>query len=327
MSDTMQVSGTVQPRAPHQTQANRNQRTATGHHGDAGVPQEFVHRPFVDDILVTSWRRLDDSRFSLTARWPHDHGYFTPVHGHHHLILTGETIRQAGLLLCHTELGVPVGHHFILGDLVYTTHPEHLAVGSGPTRLTVDVTCSRMRLRAGTLVGGHFNMTIRKAGRIVATGYSDVTVTSPAVYRRIRGERLAARRTLGPLPSPVPHQLTGSAKDSDVLLSPTDRADRWQLRIAPGHAAMVNPANDHIPGMLLLDAAQQAARALTAPQAFVPYAFGTEFRRYAEHGVPCTIVAQHVPSALPSTTTVQVTGSQEGEPVFVSTLTALDARR
>ncbi|WP_336049686.1 ScbA/BarX family gamma-butyrolactone biosynthesis protein [Streptomyces sp. CA2R101] len=327
MSDTMHVSGTVQPRAPHQTHAKGNHRAAAGHRHDPCVPREFVHRPIVDDILVTSWRRLDDSHFALTARWPHDHGYFTPVHGRHHLILTGETIRQAGLLLCHTELGVPVGHHFILGNLVYTTHPEHLAVGGGPTPLTIDVTCSRMRLRGGTLSSGHFTMTIRKAGRIVATGYSDVAVASPAVYRRIRGERVAARRTLGPPPAPVPHQLTGSAMDSDVLLSPADRSSGWELRIAPGHGAMVNPANDHIPGMLLLDAAQQAARALTAPQVFVPYAFGTEFHRYAEHGIPCSIVARHVPSALPSTTTVQVTGSQEGKPVFVSTLTALDAQR
>ncbi|MEU9111532.1 ScbA/BarX family gamma-butyrolactone biosynthesis protein [Streptomyces sp. NPDC048483] len=322
----MHVSGTIQPRAPHQTRLNRNHHTTTGHRRGPYVPREFVHRPFIDDILVTSWRRHDDSRFSLTAQWPHDHGYFTPVHGRHHLILTGESIRQAGLLLCHTELGVPVGHHFILGDLVYTTHPEHLAVGRGPTQLTIDVNCSRLRFRAGALTSGYFAMAFRKEGRIVATGHSDVTVTSPAVYRRIRGDRLTARRTLGPLPTPVPHQLTGSAHDSDVLLSPTDRPDRWQLRIAPGHAAMVNPANDHIPGMLLLDAAQQAARALTAPQTFVPYAFGTEFRRYAEHGTPCVIEARRIPSALPTTTTVQVTGTQDGEPVFVSSLTALDAR-
>ncbi|MYX06122.1 ScbA protein [Streptomyces sp. SID8375] len=326
MSDTMHVSGAVQPRAPHQTQPKRNHHSTADYRRDPGVPREFVHRPFIDDILVTSWHRRDDSHFSLTAQWPHDHGYFTPVHGRHHLILTGETIRQAGLLLCHTELGVPVGHHFILGDLVYTTHPEHLVVGSGPTRLSIDVTCSRMRMRAGTLTSGHFDMTIRKAGRIVATGHSDVTVTSPAVYRRIRGDRLAARRPLGPPPTAVPHQLTGSAHDSDVLLSPTARPDRWQLRIVPGHAAMVNPANDHIPGMLLLDAAQQAARALTAPQAFVPYAFGTEFRRYAEHGIPCVIEAHRLPSALPCTTTVQVTGSQDGRPVFHSTLTALETR-
>ncbi|MFE1177094.1 ScbA/BarX family gamma-butyrolactone biosynthesis protein [Streptomyces sp. NPDC058773] len=326
MSDTMHVS-TVQPRSPHQPLHPGGGRAAAprSRHGDR-VTREFVHRPLADDILVTSWRRIDDTHFSLTAQWPHDHGYFTPNRGRHHLILTGETIRQAGLLLCHAELGVPLGHHFILGDLVYTTHPEHLAVGSGPTALTIDVVCSRTRMRAGTLASGRFDMTIRKAGRIVATGHSDVTVTSPAVYRRLRGSRLTARHAPGALPAPVPARLTGSAEDGDVLLSPTARPDRWLLRIPPGHPAVVNPANDHIPGMVLLDAAQQAARTLTSPDAFVPYAFGTVFRRYAEHGTSCVIEARRVPSALPCTTTVQVTGLQDGNPVFVSTLTALDPR-
>ncbi|BCK66394.1 adhesin [Streptomyces libani subsp. rufus] len=326
MSNTMQVS-TVQPRSPQPLPAPGGDRVAGPRSPDGvRVPREFVHRPLTDDMLITSWRRHDDTRFSLTAQWPHDHGYFTPNRGRHHLILTGETIRQAGLLLCHAELGVPLGHHFILGDLVYTTHPEHLAVGSGPTPLTIDVRCSRMRMRAGTLTSGRFDMTIRKAGRIVATGHSDVTVTSPAVYRRLRGDRLSARHTPGPLPAPVPPRLTGSAKDGDVLLSPTGRPHRWLLRVAPGHPAVVNPANDHVPGMVLLDAAQQAARTLTFPSTFVPYAFGTVFHRYAEHGTPCVIEAHGVPSALPCTTTVQVTGLQDGHPVFVSTLTALDPR-
>ncbi|MFI1434995.1 ScbA/BarX family gamma-butyrolactone biosynthesis protein [Streptomyces lydicus] len=320
MSETMHVSGTVQPKAPHRT------RLIEKPCGTPQVPREFVHRPIVDDILVTSWRRQDDSHFAVTAQWPEEHGYFASQDGRHHLILTGETIRQAGLLLSHTELGVPVGHHFILGDLDYTTYPEHLDAGSGPIGLSIDVSCSKMRMRAGTLAGARFDMTLRAADRIMATGHSHVTVASPAVYRRIRGEQLTARRTLGPLPTCVPPRLTGSTSEHDVLLSPTDRPDSWLLRIAPGHAAVVNPANDHVPGMVLLDAAQQAAHALTAPGTFVPYAFGTTFHRYAEHGTPCAIEARRVPSPLPRTTAVRVTGSQDGHPVFVSTLTARDSR-
>ena len=328
MSDTMHVESPVHPSTTRVVAPARNRAAAPRTRRDAAttVPREFVHRPTPEDILITSWRRLDETHFSLTAQWPHNHGYFTPSHGRHHLILTGETIRQAGLLISHTELGVPVGHHFVLGDLAYTTHPEHLAVGDGPTELTIDVTCSKMRMRAGAMAGGHFDMTIRKENGIVATGHSGVTVTSPAVYRRIRGAQLTARHVQGPLPEPVPHGLTGSTKSEDVLIAPTDRPGRWLLRVAPGHAAVVNPANDHVPGMVLLDAAQQAARALTSPATFVPYAFGTEFRRYAERDVPCVIEAHLVPSAMPSTTTVRVTGFQDGEPVFVSTLTALDER-
>lgn len=318
----MHVSGAVQPRSPHQLCLDENEPAAEAMRSDARVPGAFVHRPVLDDILVTSWHRVDDRHFSLTARWPHDHGYFAPDHSRHPLILTAETIRQAGLLLSHAELGVPVGHHFILGDLVFTTHPERLAGDGGPTSLTIDVACSDLRMRAGALTEGRFDMTVRSAGRTVATGYSHVTVTSPAVYRRIRGERLTARHSAAPVPPCVPPRLTGSATERDVLLSPTDRPDRWLLRIAPGHAAVVNPANDHVPGMALIDAAQQAAYALTAPDSFVPYALGTEFHRYAEHGTPCVIEARRVPSASPGTTTVEVTGLQDGEPVFVSTLTA-----
>ncbi|MFE6691324.1 ScbA/BarX family gamma-butyrolactone biosynthesis protein [Streptomyces sp. NPDC057743] len=320
MSDTLQVSSTVRPTTRRQAQPARNHPAA-----ETPVPGELVHRPHPEDVLITSRQRRDGSRFSLTGQWPHNHGYFTPSHGRHHPVLTGETIRQAGLLLSHSELGVPLGHHFILSDLVYTTAPGHLASRTAPTPLTIDVTCSGTRMRAGALASSRFDMTIRTSGQVVATGHSHVSVTSPGVYRRIRGERLLARPAPGPLAPPVPRELTGSASDRDVLLSPTGVPGRWLLRIAPGHATVVNPANDHVPGLSLLDAAQQAARALLAPARFVPYAFGTQFHRYAEHGAPCVIEARRIPPTLPGITTVEVVGEQHGEPVFVSTLTGLDA--
>ncbi|GAA2670239.1 ScbA/BarX family gamma-butyrolactone biosynthesis protein [Streptomyces lunalinharesii] len=329
MSDTLQVSATDRPTTRRHTQPawNRPAAVRLEHGGSLAVPGAFVHRPHVEDILITSWRRVDESRFTVDARWPHDHPYFVPSHGRPHVMLAGETIRQAGLLLSHAEFGVPLGHHFILDDLVYTTDPEHHVLGDAPTRLTIDVLCRKTRMRAGVLASSRFDMTLRAGGRIVATGHSSVNVTTPAVYRRLRGQRLAARRATGPISPAVAPELTGSVTDHDVLLAPTGRFDTWLLRIAPGHATVVNPENDHVPGLSLLDAAQQAARALTAPETFVPYAFGTEFRRYAEHGSPCLIEARRIPSAIPGTTTVEVTGSQHGEPVFVSTLTALDMCR
>ncbi|TJZ44429.1 ScbA protein [Streptomyces piniterrae] len=326
MSDTMHAGGTVRHSAtgPHQPVPSQHVPFRTGQ--SAGVPREFAHRRAMEDVLIMSWSRLDDDHFSLAAQWPYDHQYFTPSHGRHHPLLAGETIRQAGLLLSHAELGVPLGHHFILADLVYTTDPERLTVGTGPAALTIDVRCSNTRMRAGAMTSSRFDMTIRRDGRIVATGNSSVTVTAPAVYRRIRGERLSARHVDRPLPAPVSPRLTGSTHPDEVLLTPTDQPDRWLLRLATGHASVVNPANDHIPGMALLDAAHQAARVITAPDNFVPYAFRTEFQRYAEHDIPCVIEARRVPSAIPHTTTVKVTGLQGGEPVFASTLTALDER-
>ncbi|MFI1205401.1 ScbA/BarX family gamma-butyrolactone biosynthesis protein [Streptomyces sp. NPDC020883] len=326
MSDTLQASRTVPATNRRWTQQVQESPAddRRGSDATAPVPHEFVHRPMGEDILITSWRRLGNDHFSVIAQWPHNHPYFTPNRGRHHPILAGETIRQAGLLVSHTEFSVPLGHHFILNDIVYTTDPEHRVTGSGPTPVTIDVVCSQTRMRAGALAGSRFGMTFRTGGRIVATGHSHVSVTAPAVYRRIRGERITARRLPGPLPAPVPAELTGSADESDVLLSPTGRPGRWLLRVAPDHPTVVNPTNDHVPGLSLLDAAQQAARALTGGTGFVPYAFGTEFHRYAEHGLPCLIEARRRASAVPGTTMVQVTGVQDGEPVFTSNLTSFD---
>ncbi len=312
----MHVRGAVTSTSPHRLCRPAAQEP----HSGARVAREFVHRLSVDDILITSWQRVDDRHFSVSARWPHDHGYFTP----RPLILTAETIRQAGLLLSHAELGVPVGHHFILEDLAFTMHPERLDTDTGPTLLRIDVVCGNLRMRAGMLASGRFGMTAHTPGGIVATGHSHVTVASPAAYRRIRGERLTARHTPGLLPIPIPPQLTGSDTEHEVLLSPAGGPNRWLLRIAPGHAAVVKPTSDHVPGMVLVDAALQAAYALTAPDRFVPHTLGTEFHRYAEHGTPCVLEARRVP--LPGTTTVQVTGVQDGETVFVSTFTAPDGR-
>ncbi|WP_372516430.1 ScbA/BarX family gamma-butyrolactone biosynthesis protein [Streptomyces noursei] len=328
MSDTLQASSTVPVTSRRRMQQVQNPSAASrpGSDTSAPIPHEFLHRPLVEDILITSWRRLGQDRFSVTAQWPHDHLYFAPHDSRPHPMLAGETIRQAGLLLCHTEFGVPLGHHFILHDLVYTADPAHRVSGNGPTQLSIDVVCSQTRMRAGMLSSSRFDMTIRKDGRVVATGHSHVSVTSPAVYRRVRGERITARHVPGPLPTPVPPGLTGSAAERDVLLSPAGQPGRWLLRIAPGHPTVVNPANDHVPGLSLLDAAQQAARALTRSSSFLPYAFGTEFHRYAEHGLPCLIEARRKMPTATGTTTVLVTGTQDGERVFASVLTAMDAR-
>ncbi|MFE6989647.1 AfsA-related hotdog domain-containing protein, partial [Streptomyces pharetrae] len=82
------------------------------------VPSELVHRAAVAEVLLTGWRRVDDSRFVMTAQWPRGHCFFTPVAGGYHDPLIGcETLRQIGLLLGHAEFGVPFGHQFLVRDI------------------------------------------------------------------------------------------------------------------------------------------------------------------------------------------------------------------
>ena len=76
------------------------------------VPKEFVHRAAVAEVMLTSWKRQDDTRFTVTAQWPRAHSFFTPSgDGLHDPLIAAETVRQVGSLLAHAEYGVPLGHH------------------------------------------------------------------------------------------------------------------------------------------------------------------------------------------------------------------------
>lgn len=47
------------------------------------VPKEFVHRAAVAEVLLTGWRRVDATHFTVTAQWPRLHGFYSAVQGRH----------------------------------------------------------------------------------------------------------------------------------------------------------------------------------------------------------------------------------------------------
>ncbi|MDX3850028.1 ScbA/BarX family gamma-butyrolactone biosynthesis protein [Streptomyces sp. AK02-01A] len=281
------------------------------------VPREFVHRAAVAEVLLTGWHRTDEARFAVTAQWPRLHSFFSPVQGRHDPLLAAETIRQVGSLLAHTEFGTPLGHHFLMRDLSLTVEPRHLAIGEVPAGLELDVTCSRIRRRGAELAGLRYEAVVHRDGQTVATGGASFDCVAPAVYRRLRGERAVSsgvRRP--PLGTPVPPGSVGRSTPLDVVLSPTGDAQVWQLRADPGHPILFDHPVDHIPGMVLLEAARQAANSLMRAGHCVLTSFSAEFPRFAELDLPCRIEARNMPGDFAGLPSVLVTGHQEDEEVF-----------
>ncbi|MEU0662287.1 ScbA/BarX family gamma-butyrolactone biosynthesis protein [Streptomyces lavendulocolor] len=291
------------------------------------VPKEFVHRAAVAEVMLTDWRRTGDMRFHVTAQWPRGHCFFSPIRGYHDPLLAAETIRQTGLLLTHAEFGTPLGHHFLMWDLEYAVEEEQLPVGDTPTALDIDVAYDRVKQRGGSITGLRYTTVIRRAGRVAATGSASYTCASPAVYRRLRAGRGAeGGRPPIPLTAPAPPQSVGRTSPMDVVLSPTGAANRWQLRADSRHHVMFDHPVDHVPGMVLLEAARQATAAVLGDGDMLPVAIATHFTRYAELDAPCSIEASVLPGPGAGRTAVLVTGHQEGEPVFSSTVTASSRR-
>ncbi|WP_079107118.1 ScbA/BarX family gamma-butyrolactone biosynthesis protein [Streptomyces sp. NRRL S-1521] len=286
------------------------------------VPREYVHRAGHAEVFLTGCRRLEGDRFALTGQWPRAHTFFTDADGtRHDPTQAAETIRQVGLLLAHSEFGVPLGHQFLLRDMEYSVSLDELEIGAGPSELTLQAVCTDVKWRGERVTQFAMAITIERDGRHVADGSGHFSCLAPAAYRRLRGaERVAAEATPKPRFLTLEPQRVGRSGHADVVLAPTGRPGHWLLSPDRGHPVLFEHGGDHVPGMVLIEAARQAACGLQG-DVFVPVRVATQFHRYTEFDTPCWIDAVTAPSTLPGLTGVHVTGHQEGEEVFSARLT------
>lgn len=280
----------------------------------ASVPRQLVHRAAIAETFPTGWSRTDTDRFSVSAQWPRAHClHVSPDRTAYDPLLVVETVRQAGTLLNHTEYKVPLDHQFVLQEFRITTFPEHLGVGPVPAEPTVDITFSDLRHRGKRLVSARYEADVRLDGELVAHAGVAFTCTSGAVFSRLRGGRTAATVTALPVPPGLPAADVGRDSSADVVLALPQQADgHWQLRVDTGHAVFFDHPLDHIPGMLLLESARQAALARTGPdRGLIPVSFDTTFHQFAELDLPTWIE-----STDEGDRTLKVVGTQEGRTVF-----------
>lgn len=286
------------------------------------VPKELVHRASVAEVMLTDWARVDEHHFVVAAQWPRGHSFFATVDGCHDPLIAAETIRQAGILLAHAEYGVPLGHHFLVSDLSVAVRPEHVRVDWTPASLELDVKCFDVKKRGGVLSGFRVEVAIYRDGHLAATGGGTLATMAPRVYQRLRGARMPedGQPRVIALTAPVPPQTVGRLSPTDVVLSPIGEPNRWQLRVDTRHPVLFDHLVDHVPGMVLLEAARQAAAA-TLGEVSLPLSVSSEFHRYVELDAPCVIEACRVPATdADGSETVIVTARQGEASLFQCTL-------
>ncbi|MCT9011813.1 ScbA/BarX family gamma-butyrolactone biosynthesis protein [Streptomyces sp. NPDC054766] len=287
------------------------------------VPKELVHRASVAEVMLTDWARRDDHRFTVAAQWPRGHSFFTAVDGCHDPLIALETIRQTGLLLAHAEYGVPIGHHFLVSEISVAVRPPHVRLAQTPASLELHVACRDVKQRGTTVGGFRIEVEIYRDGHLAATGGGTQTCITPRIYQRLRTARSTGTGTgqVLALTAPEPPQTVGRMSPMDVVLSPLGEPGRWQLRVDTRHPALFDHQVDHVPGMVLLEAARQAATA-TLGHTSLPLTVTGEFLHYVELDTPCTIQARTTPAPGPNgTRTVHVSARQNRTTVFRCTLT------
>ncbi|MDF6020128.1 ScbA/BarX family gamma-butyrolactone biosynthesis protein [Streptomyces sp. JH34] len=282
--------------------------------GRDDIRKEYVHLGRSDMVLLTSWWRREDGEFSLSARWP------APAAGlaYDHRMLT-QTVRQSGLTIAHAAYGAPLSDHTVLSYFDFTVTPGFEVPPDTPCDLTVEVTVKNAKERGRKVSSLDMEFRILQGGSLVARADSEFGWLSTRVYRRLRGEHFTVDWNAWPLPAPVDPRTVGRNAPVDVVLSAGDGPRHWQLRNDVENAVLYDHPVDHVPGLALMEAAQQAANAALFPAVFEATTVTSAFERYAEFDSPCWIRAEVLPAAS-GETSVLVTVAQDGETVFRSRL-------
>ncbi|WP_329289076.1 ScbA/BarX family gamma-butyrolactone biosynthesis protein [Streptomyces sp. NBC_01455] len=320
---------TVATRAPRTTARTLQPRLTTT------VPREYVHRAAVSEVLLTGWEAatapagpdLSDV-FAVSAQWPRSHSFFTQSGGYQDPMLLIESVRQIGSLLAHAEFGVPFGHQFLMWDMSFSTVPELLVADAVPTEVELRTVCRDIVRRGRVLGGMRYDVTVLRDGKALATGGAAFSCTSPAVHRRLRAGRPTTTDRV--VPPGIDPAAVGHSGDHHVLLAEPGAGagagaapgigDRWELRVDTAHPTFFDHPVDHIPGMVLLEAARQAALVSTGMPDALLLGLKSNFTRYAEFDAPCWIEPRVEPHGTDGGVLVRVRGTQHAETVFTAEL-------
>jgi hypothetical protein len=197
------------------------------------------------------------------------------------------SIRRTGSLLAHAEYGVPFGHQFLMWDISFNAVPAAFA----PTEIELHTVCQDIVRRGRTFAGMRYEVSVHRDGVPVAIGGARFSCTSPAAHRRLRAGRPTT--TGRALPAPLAPSAVGHTDPQNVVLAApaVPGQARWELRVDTDHAVYFYHPVDHVPGMVLLEAARQAARATTRQPHALLLGLESEFTRYAELDAPCWAAA------------------------------------
>jgi hypothetical protein len=260
------------------------------------VPRKLVHRAAVSETFLTDAAELGPDRFLVAAQLPRAHALYNDVTaGYHDLLLLAETVRQAGTLVSHQFYGVPESAVFPLRQAqIEVTELDALASAGVASELVADVYITDQQRQSGALSSMNLRARMFLDGRAVGWAGGAMHFVSPSSYGALRRKRsLVASQTA---PSAVDRATPSSVGRSDqrnVVVEDFQRpagdgAYSCRILADSSHPAYFDHPQDHIPGMLLLEAYRQLGMLSVAdacgwaPQSLLVVDCDASFSRYAE---------------------------------------------
>lgn len=243
-------------------------RGKTGLSWERTVDRALVHRDAIAEVLLTDIVQLDETSFEVAAQWSRSHRVYRPDRdGRHDPMLLLETVRQTGLAVSHHGFGVPFEFKSVMHDVGFKLEPEvePRAIRSA-TNVTISVECENVVLRGDQLRSMTVMLAMSAYGTHFATGSGTLSWLPGRTFDALRARNGGRPRVDDPAAAMVGSVATPMASryraPSDALIVAEDPLpDRRRVLIPIDHPVYFDHPLDHVPGMLLIDAAWQAASA------------------------------------------------------------------
>lgn len=270
------------------------------------VDRRLLHRRALSEVFLTDTAAVDGQRFLAGAQLPSSHAYFTDHPGHTAVdpVLLLECARQAETYGAHRHLGVDDGTKFVLQSWSMRL-PGLFTVRSGdPAELTMEVTTDRPADASAPARSVTYGIRFLIAGHEMGEARMTVGYLSSAAYSFVRSKRRGSPPVssddVPAVPATVAARDIGRTDPANALLvDPVRDGDGITagIRTANDNPSMFDHAQDHLPGMVLTEAARQAAllagaRLLgRAVEETTLTGFDLGFARFAELDAPATVSA------------------------------------
>ncbi|CAL9489376.1 hypothetical protein SUDANB176_03214 [Streptomyces sp. enrichment culture] len=279
------------------------------------VPRAVVHRAAVSEVLVTGLQQAGDDHFRVGVQWPRSHSYYGRVADRwHDPMLLGESIRQALLAIAHQAYEVPFGYKFLSSSLSYRIEPGGARLTERPAHILLDIRCRNIKRRGRTIGAVDLDVDCFRDGVLVGSGEIAAQCVPETAYRRLRGERAESVPGL-PTSEAVAPRLVGRSSVFDVVLGASNMERVWTLRYDRDHPVLFDHPVDHVPGMVLMEAARQAALAVLDQPDGLIVACDSTYQKYVEFDSTCLVTASPQPARGDGTRTVSVSFNQGGATV------------
>lgn len=255
--------------------------------------KEYAGKTNLAEVLVTKLHRRDDDTHTVALHWPGTHAFYAPNAQGYRPLLFIESVRQSLSVISYKGLDIPIDYRMSWEFLSSEVAVAALR-GAVPAAVEVEVTLENVTRRRLGSVRFRAHARATRDGRPLGSAKVNYTAHPPALYKRLRGRHAdlaqACARALPPAP-PIAAARAGRTSERDVVLAASDAPGRWLLRADLTHPILFDHPHDHVPGMVLLEAACQAVHADAAPEPGTPVAVSSTFSRYVELDRPCWIVA------------------------------------